>query len=87
MFESIMGRLTDKSAAGISEAARSGAIPNDAEYSRVVGDAETLVEEGRGDWLYIGSMGDSPQWEPPSGETRAEEPPPPDTGTPAPGSF
>lgn len=76
MFESIISGLEDRSAAGIAEAAESGAVPEDEQYSRVIEEARTLVEEGRGEWRYIGSMGDSPQWEPPVGEERAEEPPP-----------
>lgn len=82
MFDSIISGLEDRSAAGISGAAKSGSIPEDAQYSRVISEADTLVEEGRGGWVYIGSMGESPQWEPPAGEARAEEPPPePETRT------
>lgn len=76
MFESIISGLEDRSAAGISEAVKSGVIPRDEEYSRVIGDALTLVEEGRGDWIYIGSLGDHPQWEPPGVDAGSEEPPP-----------
>ncbi len=76
MFDSIISGLEDRSAAGISEAAKSGAIPDDAQFSKIIGEADALVEEGRGDWRYIGSQGDHPQWEPPSGEERAEEEPP-----------
>lgn len=72
MFDSIISGLEDRSAAGISEAARSGSIPDDEQYSRIIGEADTLVEEGRGGWRYIGSLGDLPQWEPPAGEEPPE---------------
>ncbi|MBA2376477.1 MAG: hypothetical protein M3494_18985 [Actinomycetota bacterium] len=81
MFESIISGLEDRSAAGISEAVERGTVPRDEQYARVIEEARALVEEGRGDWRYIGSLGDSPQWEPPTGGERAEEPPPPETGT------
>ncbi|MGH3087044.1 MAG: hypothetical protein ACRDSJ_06960 [Rubrobacteraceae bacterium] len=76
MFDSIVSRLDDRSAAGIVAAVESGGIPDDAQYSGVIDEARTLVEEGRGDWRYIGSLGELPQWEPPSGEDHTEEPPP-----------
>lgn len=78
MLDSIISGLEDRSAAGISDAAKSGAIPDDAQFSRIISEARTLVEEGRGEWRYIGSLGEHPQWEPPAGEKRAEEPPPPE---------
>lgn len=81
MFDSIISGLEDRSAAGIDGAAKSGAIPDDAQYSKIISEARTLVEEGRGGWRYIGSLGDLPQWEPPAGEERAEEPPPPEPQT------
>ncbi len=78
MFDSVIGGLEDRSAEGIAGAAQNGSIPNEAHYVRIVDEARTLVEEGRGGWRYIGSFGELPQWEPPAGEERAEEPPPPE---------
>lgn len=74
-MDGIIGELDDRSAAGIVEAVERGRVPDDTRYFGIVSEARTLVEEGRGGWKYIGSLGELPQWEPPAGEERAEEPP------------
>lgn len=79
MFDSVISGSTDRSAEGIAGAAQNGSIPDEAHYVRIVDEARTLVEEGRGDWIYIGSLGELPQWEPPAGGERAEEPLPPES--------
>jgi hypothetical protein len=76
VLEGISG-LDDRSAEGIVRAVDDGVIPNDTPYSRIIADARTLVGEGRGGWQYIGSLGETPQWEPPTGEIAVE---PPDDG-------
>lgn len=76
MFDSIISELDDRSANGIVAAIERGEVPEGSKDSRIASDARALVEEGRGDWRYIGSLGELPQWEPPTGENLAEKPPP-----------
>ena len=67
VFENL-GSLDDKNAAVIVEAADRGTILSGGSYRNVVREARELVNTARGHWVYIGSIGNSPQLREPSDE-------------------
>ena len=71
MFKNI-GDLEDKSAAGIVRAANAGELPaGDVRYSGIIGEARDLVDDGRGDLLYGGTVGGKAKWVDPMGVDEA----------------
>ena len=65
MFTNISD-LDDKSAAGIVRAADKGELPDDTRYSGIISEARDLVDDGRGDLLYVGAVGGKAKWNEPS---------------------
>jgi hypothetical protein len=65
MFKNL-GDLDDKTAAGIVKAADRGEVSSGGSYGNVVREARELVDTDRGDCIYTGSIGNSPQWRRPN---------------------
>ncbi len=65
MFKNISD-LDDRSAAGIVKAADKGGPPDDTRYSGIINQARDLVDDGRGDLLYVGAVRGQAKWDEPS---------------------